>query len=712
MLTVSLSLDWGDAEVLAIEEDPPDPWTVVNASDGGKPSDNGTVRWFTFDQNKTRLSYRVQIPAGHASTANFSGTFRDDTMDSDDPSGVIAGTNEIETSCTPKGEAQVTRFAPSTAACGENVTVRLEVSPPPGNEAWLIDEEPPIPPSSVDERDYGGESNGRAKWVSTDGGPANRTYTIEVPTDASDGSTFFFRGEYRLHPSMSERASIVGDEKMVASCTGGDATGGSGGSTEQTKPAPEEDEEPLDPPETEVDARPQDDPPTGALAGYEATLTSKASEGVRVNLDDDVVSSVDFYPATAVADALLNVVVWSWKDAPDGTPRLPSDVDATHLLELTLEGASGDDHTALLHLNLPEAEVPEDPAQGVLLYSDGGEDFQAVRSLDLTPREGGGYQASVRAPCCSSFAVGYDRVGPQVSLSADESTGGSIALVADASDNAGLRAVQFRVDGDLVSTDDTAPYTATLDPGSFSSGEHQLEATAWDYGGSQATDATVATFGTGGSGGGLVLWALGGLAVLLGGAGVVVYRSRRPGGLSPLIGSVTSHLPWGDASGSATTARDRSGGELDDGLDIEPAQVEEVDPDTEPIEGETGDPAAAEAASTPEDRQAAIDALRDLPGIGEAKAEALYEAGFLRVEDVAEADEEDLTAVEGIGPKLGPSIQEAARGSARPGERNGSGETTGGEASSSGDNGDGRDGREEDLEEAVVDEIRRSSGSE
>ncbi|MDS0475510.1 50S ribosomal protein L32e [Natrinema sp. 1APR25-10V2] len=49
--------------------------------------------------------------------------------------------------------------------------------------------------------------------------------------------------------------------------------------------------------------------------------------------------------------------------------------------------------------------------------------------------------------------------------------------------------------------------------------------------------------------------------------------------------------------------------------------------------------------------------LEDISGVGESKAEALREAGFESIEDVKEADQDDLADAEGIGNALAARIK-------------------------------------------------------
>jgi len=56
-----------------------------------------------------------------------------------------------------------------------------------------------------------------------------------------------------------------------------------------------------------------------------------------------------------------------------------------------------------------------------------------------------------------------------------------------------------------------------------------------------------------------------------------------------------------------------------------------------------------------------VERLTTLPGIGEIIARVLYDEGFYTIEDVAEAEGEELGRICGIGEKKGEKIVEAAR---------------------------------------------------
>ncbi len=116
------------------------------------------------------------------------------------------------------------------------------------------------------------------------------------------------------------------------------------------------------------------------------------------------------------------------------------------------------------------------------------------------------------ANICSSYHIGHfwgldnlDGVAPTVSLTspADGSTvNGNVALAAVASDDVGVERVEFLVDGVLVGSDTSAPYTATWDASAASNGPHAVQARARDLVDNVGTSAVAHVTVTGGDDGG------------------------------------------------------------------------------------------------------------------------------------------------------------------------------------------------------------------
>ena len=83
---------------------------------------------------------------------------------------------------------------------------------------------------------------------------------------------------------------------------------------------------------------------------------------------------------------------------------------------------------------------------------------------------------------------------PTVSItspSANQSVSGSLSYAANATDNAGVARVEFRLDGSVIASDTSAPYGGSV--GNLAPGTHTLTATAFDAAGLSSTSATTFT---------------------------------------------------------------------------------------------------------------------------------------------------------------------------------------------------------------------------
>lgn len=91
---------------------------------------------------------------------------------------------------------------------------------------------------------------------------------------------------------------------------------------------------------------------------------------------------------------------------------------------------------------------------------------------------------SGRASCEAAEKAGSEAGPPTVSLTAPGDgtvvRGARVALAAEASDDGGVDSVQFLVDGSVVGTDTTAPYSVDWDSWSVSDGTHNVVAKAFD----------------------------------------------------------------------------------------------------------------------------------------------------------------------------------------------------------------------------------------
>ncbi|RKG52509.1 hypothetical protein D7X30_33415 [Corallococcus sp. AB011P] len=93
-----------------------------------------------------------------------------------------------------------------------------------------------------------------------------------------------------------------------------------------------------------------------------------------------------------------------------------------------------------------------------------------------------------------TFTLDNDLTAPTVTLTspvAGATVRGSLVFSADASDNRGVTSVEFKVDGNTVAIDNTAPYTLTWSSTQLANGTHTVSARAWDAAYNLANSATV-----------------------------------------------------------------------------------------------------------------------------------------------------------------------------------------------------------------------------
>jgi hypothetical protein len=95
----------------------------------------------------------------------------------------------------------------------------------------------------------------------------------------------------------------------------------------------------------------------------------------------------------------------------------------------------------------------------------------------------------------AGVAVTVDNVAPTIAMaspSAGSTVAGTVSVNANASDNLGIAAVQFKLDGANLGAEDTsAPYSAPWNTTAASAGSHSLAAVARDTAGNVTTSATV-----------------------------------------------------------------------------------------------------------------------------------------------------------------------------------------------------------------------------
>ncbi|MCE1204421.1 MAG: M4 family metallopeptidase [Holophagaceae bacterium] len=113
------------------------------------------------------------------------------------------------------------------------------------------------------------------------------------------------------------------------------------------------------------------------------------------------------------------------------------------------------------------------------LYGAGGADEQAVWNAFAAINVGAAWSGG-----------STDTTAPTASAS-ESGTSGTITLSATATDNVGVTKVEFYIDGALVGSDTTSPYSVTYNSANLANGTHSLVAKAYDAAGNIGTSTAV-----------------------------------------------------------------------------------------------------------------------------------------------------------------------------------------------------------------------------
>lgn len=695
-LNVTLSYEWNDAEMIAVEETPPDGWEIEDVGNGGKEKD-GTIKWFAFGGSPGEVYYTISVPSGTRGPAEFFGTYRDNTMSSDEGDAVIQGTQKVDIACDPASTGSVVRSLPDTVTCGQEMQVNLTIEAPEDNEAWIVDERTPLEPVSVDERDHGDSVDGHVKWVATDGGSGNRSFTVQIPGDATEGATFIFRGEYRFDPSMVDRAPVEGDTTVtVSQCENPTPDQEDNTSEEKTPRRPtrsQEEEAPLPSPEDEVEATEVEGLP-GSRATYEATVTSQASQGVTILLDNELLPSLDLYPSSDLEAADVTVAVWDWTQPPPDVTNLPPGVVPSMYVDVTVDGETSD-HTAVFNVELPAQAVIGEANQSVLAkLIDGSWEGLSAVNLSETPGSADTYAGTVQAPCCSVFMVGFDLISPTITMETVRSDPQTLAVTAEPSDNLGVLQVDILVDDEVVTVLEEEPYTTEVNLDGLEAGDHTITAVAYDlterYDETSEVVSIQASAGAGLASG--LLWALIVLGGLGAGAMVVVSDPSRRAAVTSKLRELGTRLPW--ATPAPVDGGDPAEEPIEPGPAAEEVEAPEEEPATEGTDEEAVDQEGDQDPSTEtpdeegtdeEDPEDGEDPVTEDPVTAEDGHEDEGESPELDEEDPAAEDE----AEDREGEPPAPVTAEA--------DQNGDGAPDGEDLVEAGGGQASREEREEDL---------------
>jgi hypothetical protein len=125
-----------------------------------------------------------------------------------------------------------------------------------------------------------------------------------------------------------------------------------------------------------------------------------------------------------------------------------------------------------------------------------GDTLYGAYTLEARAIDGAGNAATTTIEVVSNAPRPPDTAAPAVTLTtpADGATvAGSVTLAASATDDRGVAAVVFAVDGVTLATDTAAPYAASWDASAAAYGAHTVTATAYDAAGNSAADGATVT---------------------------------------------------------------------------------------------------------------------------------------------------------------------------------------------------------------------------
>jgi hypothetical protein len=276
---------------------------------------------------------------------------------------------------------------------------------------------------------------------------------------------------------------------------------------------------------------PANTPPTVSITSPTAGQSVSGTLSFAANATDNVgVSRVEF--------RLDGALIATDTAAPyGGTAATPA--AGTHSLTATAYDAAGLSSTSSVTFTVPSTPPANTPptvsitsptagesVSGTLSYAANAIDNVGVSRVEFrldgtliatdTTAPYGGTAATPAAGTHSLTATAFDAAGlssttsvtftvpssppantpPTVSItspSAGQPVTGTLTFAADATDNAGVSRVEFRLDGALIATDSSAPYSGSV--AAPADGAHTLTATAYDAAGLTATSSVSFTVG-------------------------------------------------------------------------------------------------------------------------------------------------------------------------------------------------------------------------
>ncbi len=125
--------------------------------------------------------------------------------------------------------------------------------------------------------------------------------------------------------------------------------------------------------------------------------------------------------------------------------------------------------------------------------------INGTHTITVMARDAAGNSASSSAQVTVNTVSNTDVTNPTVSITSPASGAsvtGSVDIAANASDNIGVSSIKFSIDGTVIGSDNSSPYSFSWSTTSIAAGIHSITATAYDAAGntsSQSINVTVNT---------------------------------------------------------------------------------------------------------------------------------------------------------------------------------------------------------------------------
>lgn len=256
-----------------------------------------------------------------------------------------------------------------------------------------------------------------------------------------------------------------------------------------------------------------------AVGGSAVTISADAS-------DETSVASVDFLVDDSIVGTSTTspyAITWDSRTVGDGLHSLTARAtDSAGNVTTSAAGAISVDNSGPV-VNLSAPAAGSTVSGGSVMISADASDSTAVSSVDFlvdgtvvgtdaslpysfvwntTTVPDGSHNLTARAndsvgnvTTSTASSVTVDNAGPTISLTAPAEgatvSGSSVALSADASDGSAVAGVEFLVDGTVVGTDTSSPYSINWNTTTIADGSHSLAARATDGVGNVTTSGAV-----------------------------------------------------------------------------------------------------------------------------------------------------------------------------------------------------------------------------